>query len=45
MQHLYTFLGTSKTLMRLNVGFREGLQPQNVIFYETFVPLDGENYS
>ena len=33
MQYLYTFfIGTSKTLMRLNVGFYEGLQPQDVIF-------------
>ena len=25
--------------------FFEGFQPQNVIIYETFLPVNGENYS
>ena len=37
---------TSKILMRFNVLFLEGLQPQNVfIFHETFVQVNSEHSS
>ena len=51
VQCIYPLLvKTSKTLMSLNVFFLEGLQPQKnfnyiLIFHETFVPDNGENYS